>query len=270
MSAGDGGQARSGSGYRRPGGPYSCAQGTGPVHRRIAAARRAAAPRAAPDRRGAELRQPADGEDRRNDGRRPLGQPQHDVPPPAPARVQGAHRGPVGASGAAFAAVLLADGRGQGGIRAPGGGGPALPGLGEVVDRRDRAGGLRAVRRASARAALPLPPVEVLRLWSDIDRWPTFVQGFARRLGRTQAWHDPGRRVVWESTPDGRGRVTETVAENAPDRFATQVYEKALTGTQTLRALPASDGSEVELSLEYELTRYGPLRGVADAIFIRR
>ena len=76
--------------------------------------------------------------------------------------------------------------------------------------------------------------------------------------------------MVWESTPDGRGRVTETVAENAPERFATHVYEKALTGTQTLRALPASDGSEVELSLEYELTRYGPLRGVADALFIRR
>ena len=48
------------------------------------------------------------------------------------------------------------------------------------------------------------------------------------------------------------------------------MYEDALAGTQTLRALPASDGSEVELSLEYELSRYGPLRGVADALFIRR
>jgi hypothetical protein len=26
----------------------------------------------------------------------------------------------------------------------------------------------------------------------------------------------------------------------------------------------------VELSLEYELTRYGPLGGIADALFIRR
>jgi hypothetical protein len=48
------------------------------------------------------------------------------------------------------------------------------------------------------------------------------------------------------------------------------VYEDALAGTQTLRALPASDGSEVELSLEYGLARYGPLRGIADALFIRR
>jgi Polyketide cyclase / dehydrase and lipid transport len=126
------------------------------------------------------------------------------------------------------------------------------------------------VRRASARSLLPLTPAEALSLWSNVDRWPSFVEGFARRLELTEGWPEPGARVVWESTPDGRGRVTERVTENAPDRFSTQVFEKALTGTQTLRALPASDGSEVELSLEYELTRYGPLGGIADALFIRR
>jgi hypothetical protein len=110
----------------------------------------------------------------------------------------------------------------------------------------------------------------VLRLWADVDRWPSFVEGYARRLDLTRAWPEPGGRVVWESTPDGRGRVTETVTENTPDRFSTQVFEKALIGVQALRALPADDGSEVELSLEYELTRYGPLRGIADALFIRR
>ena len=31
-----------------------------------------------------------------------------------------------------------------------------------------------------------------------------------------------------------------------------------------------ADAAEVELSLEYELARYGPLRGLADALFIRR
>jgi Polyketide cyclase / dehydrase and lipid transport len=126
------------------------------------------------------------------------------------------------------------------------------------------------VRRASARLSLPLTPSEALALWSNVERWPSFVEGFARRLELTDTWPEPGGRVVWESTPDGRGRVTERVTENAPDRFSTQVFEKALTGTQALRVLPASDGSEVELSLEYELTRYGPLGGVADALFIRR
>jgi hypothetical protein len=126
------------------------------------------------------------------------------------------------------------------------------------------------VRRASARAALPLTPAEALALWTDVERWPSFVEGFARHLELTETWPEPGGRVVWESTPDGRGRVTEIVTESAPDRFSTQVYEKALVGTQTLRAVRANDGSEVELSLEYELARYGPLRGVADALFIRR
>jgi Polyketide cyclase / dehydrase and lipid transport len=126
------------------------------------------------------------------------------------------------------------------------------------------------LRRASARTALPLPPAEALSLWSDVERWPSFVEGFARRLELTDTWPEPGGRIVWESTPDGRGRVTERVTENAPDRFSTQVFEKALTGVQTLRAIPANGGSEVELSLDYELTRYGPLSGVADALFIRR
>ena len=48
------------------------------------------------------------------------------------------------------------------------------------------------------------------------------------------------------------------------------MFEEALAGTQTLRVLPASDGSEAELSLEYELMKYGPLGGIADALFIRR
>ena len=126
------------------------------------------------------------------------------------------------------------------------------------------------MRRASARSTLPLTPPEALRLWADVERWPSFVEGFARRPELTDKWPEPGGRVVWESTPDGRGRVTENVVENTPDRISTQVFEKALAGTQTLRVLPASDGSEAELSLEYELARYGPLGGVADALFIRR
>jgi Polyketide cyclase / dehydrase and lipid transport len=126
------------------------------------------------------------------------------------------------------------------------------------------------LRRAAARSSLPLTPAEALVLWCDVDRWSSFVEGYARCLELTEAWPDPGSRVVWESTPDGRGRVTERVTENEPDRFSTQVFEKALTGTQTLRALPAPDGSEVELSLEYTLTKYGPLGAVADALFIRR
>lgn len=126
------------------------------------------------------------------------------------------------------------------------------------------------MRTARAGATVPLSPGAALELWSDVERWPSFVEGFARRLELAPDWPAKGARVVWESSPDGRGRVTETVTENQPDRFSTQVFEEALMGTQTLRVAPAPDGSEIELTLDYELAKYGPLAGVADAIFIRR
>jgi hypothetical protein len=126
------------------------------------------------------------------------------------------------------------------------------------------------VRTARAGAVVPLSPSAALELWRDVERWPSFVEGFARRLALSPDWPAAGARVVWESSPDGRGRVTETVVEHETDRFSTQVFEEALMGTQTLRVAPAPDGAEVELTLDYELAKYGPLAGLADAIFIRR
>ena len=126
------------------------------------------------------------------------------------------------------------------------------------------------MRRTSAITVVPLAPHDALRLWTDVDRWPSFVEGFARRLSLAPEWPEKGARVVWESNPDGRGRVTETVTANEPDRFSTQVFEERLMGTQTFQVVPANDGSEVALSLDYELTGHGSLRWVADAIFIRR
>jgi hypothetical protein len=126
------------------------------------------------------------------------------------------------------------------------------------------------MRTALARRPVVLPPAEALRLWSDAARWPTFVEGFARLLERSPGWPAPESRVVWESSPGGRGKVTEKVVENGADGFATMVFEDALIGRQTLRAVAAGEGSEVELSLEYTLTRYGPFGLVADALFIRR
>jgi hypothetical protein len=104
----------------------------------------------------------------------------------------------------------------------------------------------------------------------DAGRWPTFVEGFARVLERSPGWPAEGERIVWESGPGGRGRVTEKVVEAGSDRFATMVFEDALLGRQMLRVAPHTTGAEVELSLEYTLVKYGPLRWLADAIFIRR
>ncbi len=97
------------------------------------------------------------------------------------------------------------------------------------------------------------------------------MEGFARTVERSPEWPAAGARVVWESTPSGRGRVTEKVVDGpGPDRFVTMVFEERLNGTQTFRVVESEGGSRAELSLEYTLTKYGPLSALADAIFIRR
>jgi hypothetical protein len=127
------------------------------------------------------------------------------------------------------------------------------------------------VRVARAEAEVPLTPEAALRLWTDVSRWPAFVEGFARVIEQDREWPGAGGRVVWESVPTGRGRVTERVTEDSgADRFSTLVFEDRLAGRQTLRAVESEGGARVELALEYTLTRYGPLAVVADAIFIRR
>ena len=127
------------------------------------------------------------------------------------------------------------------------------------------------MRTAQAQADLVLTPEAALRLWTDVDRWPSFVEGFARPVDRSPEWPHAGARLVWESSPAGRGRVTEKVMEaEGPDRFVTQVFEERLHGVQTFRVVESEGGSRAELALEYELTKYGPLSAVADVIFIRR
>ena len=126
------------------------------------------------------------------------------------------------------------------------------------------------MRSASAEAEVPLTPEAALRLWTDVSRWPSFVEGFARVVEIDPGWPDEGSRAIWESVPAGRGRVTEKVADGAPGRFATLIFEDRMAGRQTFRAIESEGGARVELALEYTLTKYGPLGALADVIFIRR
>ena len=85
------------------------------------------------------------------------------------------------------------------------------------------------------------------------------------------AWPAPDARVVWESVPAGRGRVTEKVVESSGDRFATLIFEDRLAGQADVRGGAGARADALAgLSLEYTLTKYGPLGPVADALFIRR
>ena len=125
-------------------------------------------------------------------------------------------------------------------------------------------------REAQAGAIVALSPEAALALWTDVERWATFVEGFARVVERSADWPAPGAKLVWESGAGGRGRVTEKVVENTPGRFATQVFEDAFNGRQTVRVAEDAEGARVQLTLDYELNRGGPLRRIADALFIRR
>ena len=109
------------------------------------------------------------------------------------------------------------------------------------------------------------------RLWYDTSRWNAFIDGFARVVDVTGAWPGPGSRLVWESTPAGRGRVVERVVDQRPgDGQEVRVEDPRLTGTQRIAFTALDDGVGVELELEYELVEGGPFGGIVDLLFVRR
>jgi uncharacterized membrane protein len=124
----------------------------------------------------------------------------------------------------------------------------------------------------SAVRRVDLDPARAWALWTDLGRWPTFVEGFGHVAEQSGEWPSEGSRVVWTSTPGGRGRVTEKVtAAEAGGAFATLVFEDALAGTQLVTFEPADEGStRVELRLDYELAKGGAFKALADVLFIRR
>jgi hypothetical protein len=126
------------------------------------------------------------------------------------------------------------------------------------------------VRSARAQVGVALDPEAARSLWTDPLRWASFVEGFARLREASEDWPNRDAKLVWESIPAGRGRVTERVVESGERSFATEVFDDSLHGTQRARFEPLEEGTRVDVELEYELTKYGPLRALADVLFIRR
>jgi uncharacterized membrane protein len=119
---------------------------------------------------------------------------------------------------------------------------------------------------------VPLPPELAFGLWTDLTRWPAFVDGFGHVDSVAGGWPDEGAELVWRSGPAGRGLVTEKVVASEPGaRFVTQVFEERMHGAQAVAFAPTEEGStRVDIELDYELTQGGPLKGITDLLFIRR
>jgi uncharacterized membrane protein len=126
--------------------------------------------------------------------------------------------------------------------------------------------------KASAATRVPLTPDETYELWTDVRRWPTFVDGFAHPERVDDSWPDKGAKLVWRSVPGGRGAVTERVTKAEPPRVhEVNVFEEKLDGTQRATFTPDDDGTtRVDLTLEYQVSVGGPLKPIVDVLFIRR
>lgn len=116
-------------------------------------------------------------------------------------------------------------------------------------------------------AALP----EVEELWYDLRRWPSFVDGFARAEKSEDGWPAEGGRLVWDSTPRGRGRVIERVTSHEPGQGQiVELEDPRMRGTQQVRLTRLQDGTAIGLQLDYELKDRNPLTPLVDLLFIRR
>jgi hypothetical protein len=115
----------------------------------------------------------------------------------------------------------------------------------------------------------PLNAVEAL--WYDTSRWASFIDGFGNVVKLEGDWPLEGSRIVWNSTPRGRGRVVERVVGHTPGEGQTvAVEDPKLRGTQRIQFEALADGTAVALVLEYELKEATPLTPIVDVLFIRR
>jgi uncharacterized membrane protein len=125
--------------------------------------------------------------------------------------------------------------------------------------------------RVAVRIRVDQPVGAAEALWYDPERWPAFIDGFHHVVTVDAGWPAAGARSVWDSTPAGRGRVSERVVEYEPGAGqALAVEDPRMRGTQRVRFVPLEDGAEVRLELEYELKEGNVLTPLVDLLFIRR
>ena len=120
----------------------------------------------------------------------------------------------------------------------------------------------------SASIVVPGRVVEAEELWYDPHRWAAWIDGFGHVNKLEGEWPHVGARLLWDSRPQGRGRVSERVAAYEPRSGQTlDVEDSRLFGTQIVAFEPEGDQVRVNLTLEYRLKSANP---IVDLLFIRR
>ena len=122
-----------------------------------------------------------------------------------------------------------------------------------------------------ATATVPGRVVEAEELWYDPHRWAAWIDGFGHVAKLEGDWPHAGARLLWDSRPQGRGRVQEHVTDyEARTGQTLAVEDQRLTGTQRVRFEPQGDEVVVSLTLEYTLKERSIVTPVLDILYIRR
>src|ERR1700739_847233 len=100
----------------------------------------------------------------------------------------------------------------------------------------------------SVRAEIVVPGTvsDAESFWYDASRWPTWVDGLAH-IDRVQDdWPAAGGKVIWDSTPAGRGRVVERVIAYEPSAGQElEVEDETVAGTQKVTFASAQEGVRI-------------------------
>jgi hypothetical protein len=125
--------------------------------------------------------------------------------------------------------------------------------------------------RVSYSVEVPVRASAAEDLWYDLNRWPSFIDGFGHVRKQNGDWPHAGATLQWESAPGGRGNVLERVIKHEPRRGQeSEVADSRMTGVQRLIFEPGPESVVVTLELDYEITATWPLKGVMDTLFVRR
>jgi uncharacterized protein YndB with AHSA1/START domain len=130
------------------------------------------------------------------------------------------------------------------------------------------------VSDVEAEVEISAPLADVWELYFDPERWRSWVDGFAR-VSSSDGYPEVGGTLVWESTPPGRGRVSERVIEHEPRRlhrvsFRDPSTEGILEARFEMVAAGEGDrATRVVQALTYDLVDKGPISAITDRLFIR-